>query len=235
MATKGMILVLLVFSIIMLSVPAQAAITITYNAGTTYETTALTGFSTHGDDMVGMRVTAFYVGGGSDTAEWEATGTDAGEALGTDWVLSESGDTFSSTWSFTSIYAISKLLIEAGPGNTVFDTQHYGDVTGTPGSERGWTFEYLGGMGPASDVNLDISYFNQVALTGDAAVGDLYLNLSIEFLDGFSGVANAFTFRQDTDNLLYSGDITPVAEPSMMALFFSGLAGLAGFGWRFRK
>ena len=237
---NGMVLILLVFSVILLSSPVQAAITINYDAGTTYATTALTGYSTYGDMMDGMKVTAFFVGGGSETAIWEDNGAGNGMAEGLDWGLYENGDTFTGTWSFSSLVDISKLLIEAGPGNTVFDLtwpDPNGDPNtnldfGTDGSARGWTFDYLGN---ANDINLNVTYSDLVALNGNAAVGDLYLNLTIEFLDGYATGAAPFQFRQDTDNLKYSGDITPVSEPSMMLLFFSGLAGLAGFGWKFRK
>ena len=232
---KGILLVVLVISLIVLSTPVQAAITINFNAGTTYETTALTGYSTYGNMMDGMKVTAYFVGGGSETVLWAddpMTGPGAGMAEGADWGLYENGDTFTSIWSLSTLVDISKLLIQAGPGNTVFDTMHMGDIEGTLGSARGWTFDY---QGAASDINLNVTYFDQVALSGSSAVGDLYLNLEIVFVDGYSTGAAPFRFIQDTDNLLYSGDITPVPEPSMMVLLLSGLAGLAGFGWRFRK
>lgn len=238
---KGLVLILLVFSVMLLSSSAQAAITINYDAGTTYSTTALTGYATTGSMMDGMLVTAYFVGGGSETVLWEddtATGTAAGMAEGANWGLYENGDTFGSIWEFSSVVDISKLVIQAGPGNTVFDlTWPLGavppnDTEGTPGSARGWTFDY---QGNANDINLDVTYSDLVALNGSPAVGDLYLNLEIVFKDGYSASAAPFQFIQDTDNLKYSGDITPISEPSMMILFFSGLAGLAGFRWTIRK
>src|SRR5512143_1608987 len=69
-------------------------VTVQKDPGNTWVTTALTGYSTYGDMMDGMTVTAYFAGGGSQSALWQDTGVGAGQAAGTDWYLSEVGDTF---------------------------------------------------------------------------------------------------------------------------------------------
>ena len=179
---------LIMISAIMLFVAgsANATYTVVYDAGTINETTALTGFSTHGDDMDGMKVTAWY-GAVSETAIWGDTGPGAGAAFGTGWSLTESGDTFGGTWTLTNNTgsAMTRLLIDAGPGDTVYDISwppgdnNPGSGYGTAGSARGWTFDVTGG----SDAGLNIvaTYRDLVALSGNAPVGDLYRYLDIQF------------------------------------------------------
>lgn len=219
----------------MMAGPSLAgSLTVNFAAGVTNVTTALTGYSTYGDMMSGMNVQAFFQGGTSQTAVWATTGSGAGAATGTGWSLSESGDTFGSTWALNNSgdLAISRVLIDAGPGDTVFDTRYLGDIDGTPGSARGWDFTLVSGGDP---FNIIATYRDQVALTGQNPVGDLYRYLDIVFQDTLFSSNNTLGFIADTDNILFAGDIKPVPLPGAIVLLGSGLLGLVGIGFRKRR
>ena len=205
---------------------------VVFDTGTTYNTQALTGFATTGAMMDGMSVTAYFVGGGSETLAWADTGASSGGVSGTGWTLSQSGDTFSGdNWTLSAASALSRVYINAGPGDTVFDIASNGTTdfnamtdNGTPGSARGLNFATpYGGV-------LTAYYRNSVGVGGNPIVGDLFLVLDLQF-SSFSG---SMIFSADTDNLLYAGDIVPTPEPTTMLLLGFGLIGLAG-ARRFKK
>lgn len=207
---------------------ASAGVTVQFDPGTTNQTTALTGYATTGAMMDGMLVTAYFSSGFSQTLAWADIGADSGGVSGTGWSLAEQGDTWNQPWTLTNTsgFAMTRLLIDAGPGDTVFDTT-FGGVEGTLGSARGWTFEVTGGLG-----SLDIlaTYRDAVALTGQSPVGDLFRRLDIVFQGaGYGGgKCNGLTYRADTDNILFGGDINPVPAPGAVLLGVAGLSLLQG-------
>ncbi|OGR06327.1 MAG: hypothetical protein A2511_09610 [Deltaproteobacteria bacterium RIFOXYD12_FULL_50_9] len=217
------------FSLGVAGIASATSFTVGFNTGSVNTTTALTGYSTDGAMMDGMGVTAFFAGGSSQTLYWADLSPTSGGVSGLGWSLSESGDTYGGNWSLTSTSAaISKIAIDAGIGNTVFDTLHVPDP-GTPGSANGYTL-YL--TSP-NMWDIAVTYSNEVALTAFLPVGDLYRSLSIDFLNNINfGPGQSLTFVADTDNLSLAGDLKPVPEPATMLLFGTGLAGLAGFARR---
>lgn len=182
--------------------------------------TQLTGYSTLGDMMDGMAITVDLLGGGSETAIWQDTGSGAGGAFGSDWSLVQSGNTFytSSPWTLTSSGAsILGLTIKAAPGNTVFDN---GTNPSTPGSASGRSFQVQSGDGPDS-----FSYLDEI----DISTGDLFATLTMDWNSAFT---NSMSFLADTDSgtvdnpITVPGDPADVPEPAALL----GLAALGALG-----
>ena len=182
--------------------------------------------------MDGMEVTATFFDGFTETILWADTGATSGAASGTNWSLSESGDTYGGIWSLshTRSSGMTGLLIDAGKGDTVYDV---GSSASTLGSASGWTFQATGGS--ANSLNLLATYRDQVALSGDSPVGDLWRFLELDFQNIPLASGATLTYITDTDNIKFAGDIQPIPEPSTL-IIWSLLAGIGvAFGWRRRR
>ena len=150
------------------------------------QATTLTGFTTTGDMMAGIQVTASFVDGTSETAIWQSTTNISGGAFGSGWSLTEAGNSFDAPWTFSNTgQAITSLVIDAIPGNSVFDNVAVKEIT--PGSADGWGFQTLLGLSP------DASAYSEVI---DTSQGDLFGKLSLYWTSGFTGMMK---FRADTD------------------------------------
>lgn len=185
---------------------SHAAVIVNFDPGTTNTTTALTGFTITGNDMAGMKVTAYFSNATTETVTWAGLGGSAGSAVGTGWSLAESGDTFSSNWTLSNASGLSidRLLIDAGPGDTVFDTNN--PNPGSPGSSTGNTFS------ATTSLTIEAFYRDQVAIGLDPPVGDLFRRLDLFFNTPFT-TGSTLNFQADTDGILFAGDLTPTAAP----------------------
>jgi len=211
------------------------AITITTQTGTPYQTDEMSGYETHGNDMVGMQVWAQFSDSTIQSAIWEANGWESGKASAAGFSVSISGDTWNSTWSIQNLLAppvaggsapsIVSFWFFGPSGNTVFD-RSWGNQAGTPGSASGNDFEF---RLLDSWRNGTATYKDIVNLTGSAAVGDLYASLRVD-LNGQSFIAPGATarFYQDADNAAANSPIRPV--PDAGATFGLLSLGLAGIG-----
>src|SRR5262245_21071105 len=103
--------------------PAPAQVVVTQDLGTTQGTSGILTPITTGATMGGMRVSAFFTDGSSETVSWTGLFLGFGGAFGTNWSLTESGDTDTSSWSLTNSTGLgmTRLVIDGGPGTTVFD------------------------------------------------------------------------------------------------------------------
>lgn len=207
---------------------APVGSTTSASAGTTFNTADLTGFQTSGDDMAGSKVTVFFTGGGSSTANW----TSAGSAIGTGWSLGLAGDSFSSPWTLTNTgnTGIAGFSFDGVPGNTVFDI--VSGPTNSPGSSNGNAF---GDADASSGVTFATAAYTNRLTVGGVFYGDLYTQMNVNFT-GSLGSRGVFKFVADTDNALAAtGGITPsIPEPETYALMLAGL-GMMAYMARRRK
>jgi len=198
---------------------SQASVTINTLGTSPQETSAITAIATGGDDMAGMKVT--FTGAVNETLTWGDIGSGNYGVVGTNWSLRfpTAGDTLSDQWTLSAT-DMTSVLIDAGPGQTVFDIWTSPD--GTANSFAGLPFET-----GSETFNYTVTYSGPVNLTSSAAVGDLYRYMLIE-VDGAAADADLeIFFKADTDTA--STAVTPVV-PAPGALLLGSLgSGLVGF------
>lgn len=157
---------------------------------TASQATGLVGFSTYGDMMSGMRVTTSFVNGTSETSLWQKTSYGSGGSFGSNWYLAQTGNTYNSPWTFSNAnMGITSVVINAIPGNTLFDNYPYFEgPLQTPGSAEGWNFQTIFGQSPD---------FYRYSDPIDISHGDLFGTLSLYWTNGFTGTMQ---FLADTDS-----------------------------------
>ena len=186
----------------------------------------ITGYATTGADMAGMEVTAFFLGGTSETITWTSLGGGMGEAAGTGWTLSAAGDTFGSAgdpniglWKMhvtsPNVFVDSLLISGVNPQlperGIVFDRTD--PFFGTEGSYRGRDFEVyytvtIDGLDPGFD-DFDVTYLMPVDSLSDGVgiVGDVFGQLLIDPIrtagtaPGVFYASNELAFYADTDTI----------------------------------
>jgi len=205
------------------AVSLHAQVTYVQTNGTSYQTPALTGFTTTGNEMAGMGVSVNFSDGTTQTATWAATGADSGAASAANYfTIGESGDTFASNaWTLenlSSTLSITGFSLFGVPGNTTFD-RVFGGLEGTPGSGSGLDFNIVGAAG----LGVTATYSDILNLTGSPAVGDEFVLLSVGFANPFAPDAIA-TFSQDTDSARTSSSIVATAPDEASTLLLVGAA-----------
>jgi hypothetical protein len=206
---KKQIVVALALAFAFLVSPAHAGTIVEFQAGTTASIGALTGFSTTGDMMAGMLFTITDQQQNVTTGAWQPSGPPGcGGVSGPGWSLHHCGDTFTEPWVLSTSSGVSRILIDALAGASVFDITFTG--FGTEGSAAGLSF----GLEGETALNITATYSGQVALGDAQPVGDLYRFLQIDFEQPIE--TESFMFGMDIDSIA-------VPEPSMLALLGAGL------------
>lgn len=191
--------ILLAACLATLASTSSAAVVLTTDTSVVNSIPGITGFTTNGAMMDGLKVSVNFIGGFSETLYWADTGPTAGGVSGNGWSLSTSGDTFSADWVF-AIDAnrgqlLSFMLDASGPNQvTLFDTTF--GVASTVNSASGKNFVFSAGCGSC---NANAHYSNAVAIAPGLPAGDVFHTLTVDFTGG-SGPRTGFSFLQDSDN-----------------------------------
>ena len=209
---------------------ASAAVTISQLNPIPYQTSALDEFQTSGGQMGGLEVTVYFFNPGdfstsTQTATWVEADAVSGSATGTGFILSQgvandNGSTFFNPWTLDNLSQsnIVGFNINGRPGDTVFDRTL--PNTGTIGSDQGKDFAFTTNQPNGDPFNAMVTYYDSLRITGEAAVGDTFLQLEVLLTGQGAGdetpleAGQSLSFMQDTDNALVEGDFTQVPEPS---------------------
>lgn len=189
---------------------------IDYQSGTKYIAQQVIDLST-GADLAGLEVTACFLDQSCQMVSFarDLSKPAAGVALGDDWKLSLSGDSYANRFFFSTDIPVTLLHLNGAGSNTVFDTKAFRDETpGTPGSSLGSYFTHSTGIQPTQ-----VTYSNEVWL-GDTFYGDLYTSMSIFF--GSEGAVGQMRFFADTDQVVG----LQVPAPATLLLMLAGLMAL---------
>lgn len=207
---------------------AAPMVNVSNTDGDLYNTDALTGFQTDGLKMDGMEVTTCFTSAACETVAFDGTvgSSSYGEAVGSGWSLTFSGDTFGSPFTYSTDQSITSILLNGRPGNTIFDI--VSGSTASPNSALGRPFTLSDSGDLADDAVVNVEYSDKLSL-GGVFYNDLFTTMAIDF--GGSLFSGMFSFISDTDNNDFAGGspitpTNPVPEPGTLALMGLGMLGL---------
>jgi hypothetical protein len=202
--------------------------------GTALAINDLTGLVTTGDLMAGMQVSGLFSNGSTQTCTWVVTGAGsggctAGNAADGSFSLNQAGDSFTNPFQLANLSTQALLLvltINGAPGNTVFDIVSTPGLT--PGSDFGLAVSGFTSTGAPNGLG---TYSNIVNVNPDAAQGDLYAQLGIDFGAGLAP-GLAATFLADTDSIGLRGGLPgstadPNGVPEPMTVLLCGVSLIA--------
>lgn len=219
--------------------PVRAGtVTVNFLNGTPNAVTTILQHETAAGDMAGMTVTTYFSDLTWEQATWNHITGDVYGAVGTGWQLSvDDSDTYYAPWVLTSTSSaktITRIDIDGGPGNTVFDVKADDNPlnpgSSTPGSAAGRTLEVYDETSP---LDITVTYSDTVQLGGNAPVGDVWRRMGLEFTNaGYFAPGSTLKFAADTDNV--SG-LKVVPTPAEWSLLVMSLGVLSGYGLMKRR
>ena len=216
-----------------------AAHSVSFDAGAHYVVTpAMEDLTTLGSEMAGMQMTVVQ-GGVSTLYTWgvlqdDFGGFSRGGVINDKFAIHATGD----TWCFSGCRQwwvqtlpfqanITQITFHGSTSGLVFDITTTPDSNfGTPGSGRGITF-VVGNQNSPID-NVAAVYRNEVSVGAWPVVGDLYVTLELNFLNGGLEDGHYIQFGADTDRMPGTATLFPaVPEPGRMVLMVMGTALIA--------
>lgn len=212
-------LLVICVSVTLLSSARADSLSVGFNNGTVQTTPSIVTFQTKGSDMNGMGFSFDFVGNPSAAGLWLGGSVSAGGAT-----VSLAGDSFFSQWSLTnnSATGITKMVIDAGLGNAVFD-QSFKGANGTVNSASGKTFK---ANDTKTGLQMTATYTDIVKVGASATVGDLYRVLTIEFTNsGGLAAGQSLNFWADTDTVqgLNPQTVRTPAPPALLLALFGAV------------
>ncbi|HWA28905.1 MAG TPA: hypothetical protein VG734_24855 [Lacunisphaera sp.] len=227
----------LAFAIALVPFTRAHAISFIYDPGILHETSAFASFNTTGAEMAGMGVHVEYVDGSTHDATLQLLSAGNGRVNDSSLFL-QIGNTGTTAFAWlignSASVAMRSISFDGQPGNTVFDVSFpFGEFAGfsfvgTPGTSTGRELE-LSSLYGIYD-GLTVTYSDAVALTGAAAVGDVFRRMTIDFSTGrMLASGGAIEFRQDTDSLAFGSVLAPASvseHGATLVLLCGGLMAL---------
>ncbi len=212
---------------------SAATVIIDFSQGTRFNTEAISNAAVNGADMTGMQVEACNVDNVCRSATWAASlgEADSGGVVGDGWSITQTGDTFSSSFTVSlTDFAASRLTFNGRGAGLAFDT--VSGAAGSPGSDDGKPFA----LGRVDDLfsgrDFLVSYTDALLVDGKM-YGDLFTVMTVNW--GLDISNQEFLFVSDTDKITRGSTISPfvpgtpnpVPEPATLALVGLGLLAAA--------
>jgi hypothetical protein len=206
------------------------SLSVGFSNGTLNTTPSIVTYKTKGTDMAGMAFTFTFTDGSTATSFWASGSNSLGLSNGV--TVSVTGDTFFHQWTMTnnngSNLGVTKMVIDAGLGNSVFD-QTFHNLDGTPGSASGKTFKPTN---TGTGLVMTAMYSDIVRVGAAAPVGDLFRTLTVNFNNkGGFATGTSMKFWMDTDTVKPLTTPQSIRTPAPPALLLA-LFGVPVVVWR---